>query len=605
MKIKKIVSYICVIMILVSAFNPVSAEMTIAYESTDLEENFELAPYMLPDFLTGDKDSDVQAEEATTEGKDELRTDETGEIITEEIGDEAGALPLEMTVDQAVEYGLENNPSIGMLDNAIDLALVALSYAEGNIEDLEDAEEQLNEAENDLFDLGVALDQNQEELDTAYYYLSLGKSPVEISYNDIYKYVDDNMLMMLAVLGISDDDVILSTGADIQRTLEDMLMMVGYSEAAAEVAAEAYYDDVYSIIEAQLDESQDTLDEYNVAMDEAQETFDYNQDLFDSVLDDVADKLDTKINYSSVIQLDTDDAVNLMVSMADVNLDVTRYAKGIYRNQIAMLIQKNYYDALYAEKMVDLKKIAMARGEEQFDMVSLSYENGMKAKDDLLLAKMYYDSTKISYRLAQSTYKNAIYELKENINMDLATEIVLVDALTEEVTEESLQDGLKSGMTNRLEMQMVLGQWMIYELNEDILTSSRDYKYEESSINEAVLLREGAELELEQIKKMIESEVSQSYENLQATEYVLEVSKDLIRDAQEVVSIAQLKYEQGLGAENSLLAQMNLESSSGTMVELIAAQENLADIEAKVAQIRYNHTMAKVKYMNDAGILVY
>lgn len=86
---------------------------------------------------------------------------------------------------------------------------------------------------------------------------------------------------------------------------------------------------------------------------------------------------------------------------------------------------------------------------------------------------------------------------------------------------------------------------------------------------------------------------------------MLDVSTDLIKDAEEVVSIAQLKYDQGFGAENSLLKQMNLETSSGTMIELIAAQENLANIESKVAQIRYNHTMAKVKYLNDAGILVY
>jgi outer membrane protein TolC len=427
---------------------------------------------------------------------------------------------------------------------------------------------------------------------------------MKITYNDIKNYVGNDMLNMFAALGISASDTVFSIGSDIQGTIEDMFIALGYSEAAAENAAKGYYDDVYSIIESMLDENQDTIDEYTTAMDEAKVTLDYNQDLFDSVLDGVADSIDTKINYSSVVQLETDDAVDLMINMADVNLDVTRYAKGIYKNQIAMLIQKNYYDALYAEKMVELKKVAMKRGEEQYNMVKLSYENGMKAKDDLLLAKMYYDSTKISLRLAQATYNNAIYELKENMNIDMGTEIVLVDTMIEEVTKLSLEDGLKSGMTNRIEMQMVLGQWMIYVLNEEIL-SSKEYKYEQASIDESVLLREGAEFKLEQIKKTIESEICQSYENLDATEYMIEVSTDLITDAEEVVSIAQLKYEQGFGAENSLLKQMNLETSSGTMIELIAAQENRADIEAKVAQIRYNHTMAKVKYMNDAGILVY
>ena len=591
MNIKKIVAYICVIMIVVSAFSPVSAE-------TIIQENIELAPYELPDFITGDMNREDNESE-------EILDPITGEDIDPIIDVEVGQLPMVMTVDEVVVYGLENNPKIGMLDNAIDRALVAESYAEGNIEDLEDAEEQLNDAENDLFDLGVALNQNQDDLDDAYYYLSLGKSPLKITYNDIYKYVDNNMLNMLAYLGISDDDVVLATRADILQTLEDLLKNVGFSDADAASTSAKYYDDVYLIIKAKLDSSQDILDEYNVAMNEAQDTFDYNQDLFESVLDDVSDKLDAKINYSSVIQLETDDAVDLMITMAEVNLDVTRYAKGIYRNQIAMLIQKNYYDALNAEKIVDLKKLAMERGETQYNLVNLSYENGMKAKDDMLLAKMYYDGTQVAYRLAQATCKNAFYELKENMNFDMETEIVLVDPIVQKTAEESLEEGLKSGLKNRLEMQMVLGQWMIYKLNEDILKSSNSYKYEEEAIAEAELLREGAELELESIKKMVESEISQSYENLDATKYMLEVSSKLVENAEEVLVIAELKYEQGLGAENSLLQKMNLESSTGTIVELIAAQENLVEMEANVAQIKYNNIMAKVKYLNDSGILVY
>ena len=66
---------------------------------------------------------------------------------------------------------------------------------------------------------------------------------------------------------------------------------------------------------------------------------------------------------------------------------------------------------------------------------------------------------------------------------------------------------------------------------------------------------------------------------------MLESSGELINNAEEVVRIARLKYEQGFGAENALLKQLNLQESSGTMAELIAAQEKLAEVEAQVAQI--------------------
>jgi len=185
------------------------------------------------------------------------------------------------------------------------------------------------------------------------------------------------------------------------------------------------------------------------------------------------------------------------------------------------------------------------------------------------------------------------------------TEIKLVESTIEESSILSLEDALNSGAKNRLEMQKALGQWMIYKLNEDILNSSYVYKYEKDSLSEAKLLRENSELEIKSINKTIESEIYQSYEELEATRDMLDITNNLVEDAEEVLIIAELKYEQGLGAENSLLQKMNLESSTGTIVELIAAQENLADMEAKVAQIRYNNIMAKVKYLNDAGILVH
>jgi len=589
MKIKKVVSYICLIMILASTFNPVSAGTIIEDETTDdVVEDVELTPYELPDFIKGDKDSDDKSEKI--ELNKVVKADEIGEIIAEESSDEAEVLPVKLTVDQAVEYGLKNSPSIGMLDNAIDLAVVNVSYSEEKSDDLEDAKEKLNKAENDLFDLRIALDKNQEELDTAYSYLSNGISPVNITYKDI---------------GMTREGLILTVGDDIEKTFYDMFISQNYSENEAKDKAAYYSDLVSKKIKAQLDENQNTIDEYNIAMDEAQETLDYNKDLFELVLDDVADKLDSKINYSSVVQLDTDDAVDLMITMSNVNLDVTRYAKEIYRNQIAMLIQKNYYDALYAEKMVDLKKVIMERGEKQYNLTKLSYENGMKAKDDMLLSKMYYDGTKVEYRLAQSTYNKAICELKKNMNYDIDTEIKLVEPAVEESSVVSLEEALKSGKKNRLEMQRALGQWMIYKLNEDILNSSQIYKYEEDSLDEARLLREGSELELQKIKKTIECEIYQSYEDFQATKDMLDVTSNLVQDAEEALTIAELKYEQGLGAENSLLQKMNLESSTGTIVEVIAAQENLADMEAKVGQIRYKNIMAKVKYLNDAGILVY
>lgn len=487
--------------------------------------------------------------------------------------------PMVLTADAAVKFGLEHNKSIELLDNKIRLAMVASQNASKNSEDLKDAKKLLNDASNQLFDKRKQLGEGQEQVDNAKDLLSKGIAP---------------MALTVPIPGVGE--VSVQTGANIL----DTLIAAGVPSAIADSVVSKVVDEART----QLGLKQDSIDEGRTAINEAEKTLELKQEQFKEVMKDTSEKVGTKIDFNTVINLDANDAGKLMVTMAGVNLDVTRYAKEIYKNQIAMLIQKNYYDTLYAEKVYFLKKTVMERGLKQYDMVKLSYENGMKAKDDMLLGKMYYDGTVIALNLAEANYKNALYELKKNMNLDMDAEITLTDSMQKDVTAESLEEGLKSGLTNRIEIQQLLGQLTIYQLNEELLNSRAEYRNNSRALTEGRLLKKGAEIELEKTKTNLKSEISQSYETMVAAGKMLESSGELINNAEEVVRIARLKYEQGFGAENALLKQLNLQESSGTMAELIAAQEKLAEVEAQVAQIRYSYTMARIKYQNDSGILI-
>ncbi len=488
--------------------------------------------------------------------------------------------PMVLTVDSAVKYGLEHNKSIELLDNKIKLALIASQNASKNSEDLKDAKKMLNDASNQLFDKRKQLGEGQDQVNQARDLLSKGIAP---------------MALTVPIPGIGD--VPVQPGANIL----DTLVAAGVPPAIADSVASQ----VIAGAMAQLGSKQDSIDEGRTAIDEAEKTLELKQEEFKAVMKDASEKVGAKIDFNTVVNLDANDASKLMITMSGVNLDVTRYAKEIYKNQIAMLIQKNYYDALYAQKVYFLKKTAMERGLTQYNMVKLSYDNGMKAKDDMLLGKMYYDGTSIALNLAEANYKNALYELKKNMNLDMDAEITLTDSMQKDVTAESLEEGLKSGLTNRIEIQQLLGQLAIYQLNEELLGSRAEYRNNSRALNEARLLKKEAEIELEKTKTDLKSEISQSYETMAAAGKMLESSEELVNNAEEVVRIARLKYEQGFGAENALLKQLDLQESSGTMAELIAAQEKLAEVEAQVAQIRYSYTMAKIKYQNDCGILIY
>lgn len=559
MNIKRITACTCASAILLSAICPVYADTTSKVEPT-------AAPYL----LTGDSDDD-KPEEALDSSSSE-KAQET----------------MNLTVDTAVKYGLENNKSIDMLENKIQLAIIAESNAKKNSSDLKKAKDTLREAMDKLDDAEEQIDSAQGQVDQAEGLLSNGIAPISIPLSDSHgNPIND----------ANGNQIVIPAGSNIL----DTLIEIGIPSETAN----GMFSLIKQSIEAELTSNQSKIDENSIAVKEAKSTLEAKKEEFKDILKDTSEKLDAKIDYGSLVSLDAVDAGELMITMAGVNLDVTRYAKNIYKNQIAMLIQKNYYDALYARKVYELKKVAMERGEKQYNMVKLSYDNGMKAKDDLLLSKMYYDSTIISCRLAEADYKNALVKLKENMNLKMDTEITLEDSMFDKVTEENLSDGLKSGLTNRIEIQKALGQLKIYELNEEILNSRAEYKANRNGIKEAKLLTEGARLQLDKAKTTVTSEINQSYETMTAAGDMLLASTELVANAEEVVRIANLKYEQGFGAENALLKQMNLQESSGTIIELIAAQEKLSEVEAQVAQISYGYTMAKMKYQNDAGILIH
>ncbi len=515
---------------------------------------------------------------------------------------------LKLTVASAVDYALENNCTVKMLDNKLDLAVVAYNNAKRNVDDFEDAEEQLSDATKLLSKKKNELMTGQSDLATAQKTFESGIAPSDIPV--------PNVGTISAGKNIHDwfsNEFPASVKMYIEGQIRAQLVSAGYTGDALEAAVAAALETKIASIESEvvknirdmLVDSQNAIDTNLIAYNEAAITLNSKREEFNNTLKKASDEIGTQINYNSIVTFDVEQASDLMINMAGVNLDLTRYAKSIYINQIAMLVQKNYYDVLYAEKVLALKKVAKERGEEQYNIVQLSYDTGMKAKDDLLLSKMYYDGTVIEYHLAEANYEKALLELHKNMNLDLDTEIALYDNMLSEVTEDDLEAGLKLGLKNRIEIRKVLGQLTIYKLNQEILETKYKYIKSYDMIHEAQLLTEAANIEFEQIRMSVETEIRQSYVVMVEAGEMLKASEELVKNAEEVLAIAQIKYDQGFGAENSLLSQMNLVQSSGTIIELIAAQENLAKMQAQVAQIRYSYTMAKIKYFNDAGILVY
>lgn len=354
-----------------------------------------------------------------------------------------------------------------------------------------------------------------------------------------------------------------------------------------------------------LDETtkQSIIDNIKQEISKGRSTLEEKESLLESALREAGSQFADKLNIESLGSLDTESTQDLIKTMAKVSNEVTKASYDIYKNQIALLIQNSYYEVLKAQKMLEVKHKAIDRAKKQYDLAVESYNTGMKAKDDMLLAELYYKQTQIEYQQALADLNNAMTELKKNMNVSLDTKLVLTDVLADEVEEQNLEEGIKSGLANRLEIKKAFGQVVVYDLTFDLV--KKEYKKSSVEYREAELMKEKMRLEYDKTRTEVESSIRESFETMQRAGEMLKLTRQMVDKTKEVLDIAEYKYYEGFGEENSLLKELNLESAAGTILEVLAAEENLVSVEEKVVEVMYGYNLARMKYFNDIGKFVY
>lgn len=309
----------------------------------------------------------------------------------------------------------------------------------------------------------------------------------------------------------------------------------------------------------------------------------------------IADKLNIDVERVLAVNSTTE----LMTTMADLQNEVTKDGYLIAQKQIGLLTRQKYYEAIKTEKIESLKKIALERATAQYNMAKNAYDAGMKAKDDVLLSQAQVNLMNVDYRKASMNRKNAEIELKKVMNVDFNKNINLVQDFTTTKLEADLETGLKQGSEKRIEIRKAQAQYLVDKLNFELTSGQypdNTYQYKEAKIK-----MEKSKVTIDSAAKEVEASIMQSYEAVEATADMLAYTEGVVENAKESLEIAEFRYKEGYGFETSVIKNANLQDMAGTMVEVIAAQERLADIEEKVIEVIFNYNLARDKYLNDIG----
>ena len=343
--------------------------------------------------------------------------------------------------------------------------------------------------------------------------------------------------------------------------------------------------------------------EIQKGIDSSKEKLTSGESAIANALELAGSTIGSAIDFASLSALDVDSSANMLELMPSVAYEVTKASYDIYKNGIGLLIQKSYYDVLQAEELLKVKEKAMKRGEKQYEFAKAAYEEGMKAKDDMLMAKVYYDGTLVEYEKAKGELNSAKIELKKVAGYDMDKDLTLETVMKTGEEDYDLEAGLKLGMEKRLEIKKTVGEVLIYTTN--FTETKKSYPENTFQYKEAKLLQDKAGIKYEQAKDEVESSIRKSYEMVLSTKDMLNRTNEMVNNAKENVEIANYKYQEGFGVNTSMLASMNLESSAGTIVEVLAAEEKLAEVEENVVKITYAYNLSRMQYKNNIGDFTY
>lgn len=489
---------------------------------------------------------------------------------------------MKLTLDGAVNQGVENSIILKQVRNQIDLADVSKDRADHNSRKLRKAERDIRDGKSMINDVQNQINTAQEQIDQSSAAIDAGIAPQDITLTD--------PATGQTIADANGNPIVIPAQSNIDEYLQTYHL-------------ESLTDTVVQGVKSEIQSQQDILDQSRTQLENSIQSLENGENKLDLALVEAGITLSDKLDLDNAGMFTTDSSADLMSTMADVQYEVTLASYDIYRNQLATLIQKNYFDVLKCQRILEVKNKAMERGLKQYQFAKDSFEIGMKAKDDMLLANTYYKGTVIEYQKAEGELNNALIELKKNMNIPLDARVELEDVFQDKVEGQDLKAGLENGLKNRLEMKKALGEVVVYAMNFEATRKTYDkitYKYKE-----AELYKDRAKLNYEKTRLEVESSIRQSYETLKSMGKMMNTSKEMAEQAEESLEIAEYKYREGFGVENSLLKKLDLESSAGTIVEVLAAEENLAQVEQKVVEIMYGYNLALMKYYNDIGKSVY
>lgn len=274
----------------------------------------------------------------------------------------------------------------------------------------------------------------------------------------------------------------------------------------------------------------------------------------------------------------------VMLMQAEMGLDVARQKYLTARDELAMEVRSDYFNALRTQ---NLRKIAEEGLESalRHEMVAeKKLAAGTATRLDVIKASRSVLSSQASVSQANHGLELTQMKFRQTLGIDLDAAVLPKEiALEVEPVEVSLDEDMAYALANRDEIKQLQLAIEVAEKNVEI--SDNDYTpaltLRQAELNLAKLKRQ-----LEQVKQGLALQIKQSHSAWKDAEERIPVLQKGVEEATEMMRLSELSYEADMITSNDL---------EDAQIGVLAAKNELinAIFDYNLAKTRYFHAVAR------------
>lgn len=302
--------------------------------------------------------------------------------------------------------------------------------------------------------------------------------------------------------------------------------------------------------------------------------------------------LNSMLSYKSPAEMPSEVIWSLDAAKAkyvtNATIDMNRLLNSLQlkatESKIKLGAQQAYYDLIYAQNDLNLKKQSLTRAQTQLKVAKAAFEVGTKAKTDVLQAEMGLAGVQAALTTAENNLEIERMELNDFLGVDLDKKwnIVVANKQAAPITK-TLQQAQAEALEKRVEMTKVKEELKLAELNVKLVE-----EYSVMATYQGRIAKNNVEtskVAIEQQERAISKEVAQAYYNLNAARQAIDFQKKAKDSAAESYRLTNLRFENGLA----------------TTLEVIQAEEELSDRENQYQRAILTYNLAVVNFDTALG----